>query len=49
MCDCSSKRKDEDRVYTITVKAFIDVDACCEEGTTDIDESISSYLLRESQ
>lgn len=41
MCDCSSKRKDEDRIYTITVKAFIPVDACCEEVASESDWSLS--------
>jgi len=40
-CDCSSKRKNEDREYVLTVKAFITVNACCEETAEDSDCSLS--------
>lgn len=40
-CDCSSARKNEDREYVLTVKAFITVDACCEETAEDSDFSLS--------
>ena len=36
-CECSSQRKDEDRIYTITVKSYIAVDACCEEAAENAD------------
>lgn len=35
MCDCDNTRRDEDRMYTITVKAYITVDACCEDVAVD--------------
>ena len=40
-CDCSSARKNEDREYVLTVKAFITVDACCEDVAEDSDFSLS--------